>query len=172
VATTENPPWVVADAGPIIHLDELAALDVMGDYPKILVPGSVWDEIAHHRPQALSQPGVRLVKTEAPPASPMVTSLTSLYCLHRGECDALSLCLHLNVSSLLSDDTAARLAATSLGIKTHGTLGLLIRAARRQLRSPQEILDLLLAIPQQSILHLRPSLLEDIIQQLRGEWQI
>lgn len=172
MATTEEPPWVVADAGPIIHLDELVALDVLGDYPKILVPGSVWDEIAHHRPQALSHPGVRLITTETPPASPLVSSLTSLYCLYRGERDALSLCLHLDVASLLSDDTAARLAAISLGIKSHGTLGLLIRAARRRLRSPWEVLGLLQALPRHSTLHLRPSLLEEIIRQLRGEWQI
>lgn len=172
MGTTERPPWAVADAGPIIHLDEIAALDVVGDDSRILAPASVWDEIEHHRPQALSHPAIRLAKTETPPAPPLVSSVAALYCLHRGERDALGLCLHLNVANLLSNDTAARLAATSLGIKTHGTLGLLIRAARRQLRTPQEVLDLLQAIPKHSTLHLRPSLLEAIIQQLRGEWRI
>lgn len=170
--TTDKPPLAVADAGPIIHLDEVTALDVLGDYPQILVPASVWDEIEHHRPQALRNPDIYLVKMEAPPAAHLLASVAAFYSLHRGERDALGLCLERGIATLLSDDTAARLAAASLGIKTHGTLGLLIRAARRQLRSNQEVLGLLQTILTQSTLHLRPSLLAEIIRQLHDEWRI
>ena len=167
-----SPSVAIADAGPLIHLDELAALDVLGDYPQILIPASVWDEVERHRPNALANQAIFLVKQNTPPINAHTISVACLYNLHRGERDALALCLDLSVNLLLSDDTAARLAATSLGIATHGTLGLLIRAARRQLRSPQEVLALLQAIPKQSTLHLRTSLLNEIIQQLRGEWRI
>jgi predicted nucleic acid-binding protein len=73
---------------------------------------------------------------------------------------------------LLSDDTAARLAAKSLNISAHGTLGLLIRAVRQRLRTPSEVLALLSAIPQQTTLHIRPSLLDDVIARLKSEWDI
>ena len=50
---------VVADAGPLIHLDELDALDVLSDYAQVHVPPAVWREVEHHRPGALRQPSVR-----------------------------------------------------------------------------------------------------------------
>ncbi|MBF0203870.1 MAG: hypothetical protein HQK67_06035 [Desulfamplus sp.] len=70
----------------------------------------------------------------------------------------------------MTDDTAARLAAKTLNIKAHGTLGLLIRAIRQDLRTLSEVLALLYAIPQQTTLHIRPSLLNDVISQVKTEF--
>jgi hypothetical protein len=44
---------VVCDAGPIIHLDELDCLRLLEDFPEVLIPDVVWDEVMHHRPQAI-----------------------------------------------------------------------------------------------------------------------
>ncbi|MBF0469280.1 MAG: hypothetical protein HQK61_10430 [Desulfamplus sp.] len=71
----------------------------------------------------------------------------------------------------MTDDTAARLAAKTLNIKAHGTLGLLIRAVRKNFRTPSEVLSLLSAIPQMTTLHIRPSLLKDVIEKCRIEWK-
>jgi len=173
VGQTEEPALTaVADAGPLIHLDELGALEVLRDCSKILVPTSVWQETQWHRPDALKNTSVPLLQQEAPAPAPIITSLTPLYTLHHGERDALSLCLSEGVKTFFTDDTAARLAASSLGITAHGSLGLLIRAVRRGLQTPQEVLSLLEAIPWQSSLHVRQSLLEEIIQQLRHEWNL
>ena len=122
-----DAPVVVADAGPLIHLDELAALDVLADFPEIWVPEDVWSEVALHRPQALRQSGIRLLRREASPVSARMNAIAALYSLHRGERAALALCLERSIGTLLTDDTAARLAATSHNLVTHGTLGLLIR---------------------------------------------
>ena len=56
---------VVADAGPLIHLDELNALDVLSDYAQVQVPDAVWQEVEHHRPTALCHPAVRWVRVGA-----------------------------------------------------------------------------------------------------------
>ena len=166
-----KPALVVADAGPLIHLDELAALDVLSDYAAVFVPNAVWLEVQHHRPQALQQPIVQLIRQLPPPPSAKVNAMTAIYTLHCGEREALALCLDQSINILLTDDTAARLAAKSLSIITHGTLGLLIRSARQQLRTQTEVLTLLAAIPQQTILHIRPSLLEDVISKVKDEWE-
>ena len=42
------PPIVVCDAGPIIHLDEVACIELLSDFPEVLVPVAVWDEVAKH----------------------------------------------------------------------------------------------------------------------------
>lgn len=40
----------VCDAGPLIHLDELGCLSLLGDFSRVLVPSTVWAEVATHRP--------------------------------------------------------------------------------------------------------------------------
>lgn len=166
-----KPALVVADAGPLMHLDELAALDVLSDYAEVFVPNAVWLEVQHHRPQALQHAIVKLVRQPPPPASARINAMTAIYTLHHGEREALTLCLDHAVDVLLTDDTAARLAAKTLNITTHGTLGLLIRAVRRHLRTPSEVLALLAAIPQQTTLHIRPSLLNEIVTRVKAEWE-
>lgn len=90
--------------------------------------------------------------------------------MYHGEREALAICLSRAINLLITDDTAARLAAKNLNITTHGTLGLLIRAVRQQLRTPTNVLDLLTNIPKQTTLHIRPSLLNDVISQVKAEW--
>jgi len=167
-----EPVLIVADAGPLIHLDELTALDVLRDYKAVLVPDAVWNEVNHHRPQALEQTNVKLVHQPPPPPSARIKAIASLYTLHNGEQEALSLCLTHSINTLITDDTAARLAAKTLNIKAHGTLGLLIRAVRKNFRTPSEVLFLLSEIPQRTTLHVRPSLLNDVIKTVRTEWKI
>jgi len=163
---------VVADAGPLIHLDELSALDVLSDYSDVLVPDAVWCEVTHHRPHALHQAEIQRLRRVTTKFSPNVTALASLYTLHRGEMEALAVCLHHSINVLLTDDTAARLAAKNMDIVTHGTLGLLIRAVRCGHRSSNDVVNLLSSIPTQTTLHIRPSLLDDMIKQVKREWEI
>lgn len=169
MAKTE-PAMVVADAGPLIHLDELSALGVLSDFSAILVPDTVWNEVAHHRRQALRQAEIQQLHRIQVNPSARVVALSSLYALHNGETEALSLCLESSVNTLLTDDTAARLAAKSLDIVTHGTLGLLVRAARLGHRTSSEVLELLAAVPTQTTLHIRPSLLDEVIGRVKQEW--
>jgi len=167
---TTNQTLVVADAGVLIHLDELEALAVLRDYDAVCVPNAVWAEVQHHRPLALQRENVKLIHYPTTPYSVKVKAMSTLFTLHHGECEALTLCLNHTINTLLTDDTAARLAAKNLNLNTHGTLGLLIRAVRHNLRTPSEVLELLAAIPQKTTLHISPKLLSDIISQIKAEW--
>jgi predicted nucleic acid-binding protein len=163
---------VVADAGVLIHLDELGALDVLSDYDAVYVPNAVWLEVEHHRPQALQHKMVNLIHCPTVPYSIKVNAMSALFTLHHGECEALTLCLNHTINTLLTDDTAARLAAKNLNINAHGSLGLLIRAVRQKLRTPVEVVELLSAIPQKTSLHIRSKLLDDVIAQVKAEWNL
>lgn len=46
------------------------------------------------------------------------------------------------------------------------TLGVLLRAIRQQLLSKSQVLNLLQAIPTQTTLHIRPSLLQEVITEV------
>lgn len=155
---------VIADAGPLIHLDELDALSLLADFEQVLVPEAVWQEIEYHRPAALQRMASVLLRKTSPPTSPIIDALVSMFTLHLGEKEALTCCLSYPDSLLLTDDTAARMAAQNLGIRAHGTVGLLIRAIRRQLRTKAEALQLLADIPRRSTLHIRPAFLAAVIR--------
>ncbi|WKJ91807.1 DNA-binding protein [Methylomonas montana] len=161
-------PVVIADAGPVIHLDELGHLDLLADFGSVIIPDKVWQEVQQHRPLALTAAGDWIVRQSPKQHSVVVSALTPLYSLHAGEQEALHLCSEVGNCLLLTDDTAARLAAKSLGIAAHGTLGLLIRAIRRQCLSKAEVLTLLHAIPNQTTLHVRPALLREVISEVEA----
>lgn len=154
-----GPPLVVCDAGPLIHLDEVGALDLLEDFAEVLVPEAVWREVKHHRPDALHRSGV-LLRCVSPHMAvpPELEALGQVFSLHIGEWEALRVAMEHRPGLLLTDDTAARMAAGSLSIRTHGTIGIIVRAIRRGQRTKNEVITLLKSIPACSTLHLKRSL--------------
>jgi predicted nucleic acid-binding protein len=57
-----------------------------------------------------------------------------LFSLHAGEIQALNIVQEYQADLLLTDDTAARLAARSMQISVHGTLGILLRSIQKSNR--------------------------------------
>jgi predicted nucleic acid-binding protein len=168
MATTSQPtPLVVCDAGPLIHLDEVGCLDLLADFSEVLVPEAVWVEVLKHRPGALTHSAVTLRRVRpTEPEPPALEALALVLSLHTGEWEALRVALEHRPGLLLTDDTAARLAAGNLGIVTHGTIGILVRAIRRNQRTKPEILALLRMLPTRSTLHLKRSLLNSVIEEV------
>lgn len=159
------PPIIVCDSGPLIHLDEVGCVELLADFPRALVPLAVWDEVAKHRPGALTHEAVRFQRvTPDKTVSTELDVLSQLLGLHRGEKEALQIAQKQPGCLVLTDDTAARLAARSLGLAAHGTLGVLIRAIRRKQRTKGEVVRLLRDLPNVSTLHVRATLLADIIR--------
>ena len=61
---------IIVDAGPLIHLDELGSLDLLGDFQPLLTPGIVWDETRKHRPKLQTEqvPGLEVVSEDFVPS--------------------------------------------------------------------------------------------------------
>ena len=166
-----SPTRVVCDAGPIIHLDELNCLDLLADFDPILVPECVCQEIARNRPEALHQDHIQFTRTQTVlPGDIGFVALLRAFALDAGEQEALALVYRQPAAILLTDDAAARLVAGQLGMRVHGTIGVLLRAVRRNLRTPAQVLSLLRQLPQRSTLYIRPSLLDRIIAQVQNEF--
>ena len=161
---------VICDAGPLIHLDEVGCLSLLNDFEKVLVPVQVWEEVSHHRASALNNPDVIFEKVEvALSTEPGFQTLVSAFSLDLGEQAALSLMQDNPQAIFLTDDAAARLAAVTIGYQVHGTIGILIRAIRRQQRTRHEIVTILRELPRHSTLHIRRGLLREIITRLENE---
>ena len=162
----------VADAGPIIHLDELGCLDLLGDFGTLLIPREVSQEIARHRP--LLTPGGIPGAGECPVdavaiTSPRLHSLIGSFRLDAGETAAFSLVEARRAGLFLCDDAAARLVAELMGFPVHGTIGVLARSIRRGTRSRGEILDILRRIPQACSLHISRGLLATVVASIEHE---
>lgn len=163
----KNRSPVVCDAGPVIHLDELGCLDLLTDFVPLLLPRQVWREVTRHRAQLTDGdiPGMTIVDVPGA-ASAKLSALSDSLALHGGERAALTLIERAGARLLLCDDGAARLAAESLGVEVHGTIGVIIRSIRRQMRTREQVVAVLRELPHRSTLHLSSQLLKTVIAQV------
>ena len=157
----------VCDAGPLMHLDELGSLDLMEGFAPLLISETVWGEVVRHRPKLRVEavPGATLVADPQSDDAALLTLFRS-FDLDAGERTALALMADRHASLLLCDDSAARLAAETLGWTVHGTVGVIVRAIRRGTRTVAQVRELLTALPERSSLHLSPALLHRVLAQL------
>ena len=170
---TKSSSKVICDAGPVIHLDELNCLDLLADFEEVIVPLIVEKEISEHRPSALQNRGFYINRpSERIDIGEDLLALCRIFLLDAGEIEALAL-MGINPQHIfLTDDAAARLVAEQMKFKAHGTIGVLIRSIRQKLRRPEEILNTLAEIPRKSTLHIKPSLLNEIIQMIKKEFSL
>jgi predicted nucleic acid-binding protein len=164
---------VVCDAGPPIHLDEVGCLDLLADFRAVLIPEAVWQEVARHRPSLLDSGAVdlRQVAVNVPDQFEL-QALVRAFALDAGEQAALALMGEHPNAILLTDDAAARLVAERLGMRVHGTVGVVLRAVRRGQRTPGQVLDVLGALPERSSLHIRRDLLQAIVARVSAEYDL
>lgn len=160
----------VCDAGPLIHLDELGCLGLLADF-RVWIPDAVWEEVQRHRPAALQMAAIsceRQIISE--PIAPTLLALSRALALDAGEMEAMVLMANVPEALFLTDDAAGRLAAEQIGYQVHGSIGILLRAIRRDQLTPLEVLALLQALPQRSSLYINPVLLREIISRLQQEY--
>lgn len=169
VAGIETWPVAICDAGPLIHLDEIGCVDLLADFQALLIPEQVWAEVVRHRRSALESPilAFRCVSV-AISAEAQFRAIVKSFALDVGEQAALSLMNDYPDAVLLTDDAAARLSAKALGLRTHGSLGVLLRSIRLGRRTQAEVLSILREIPIRSTLHIRATLLQEIIEQVEN----
>ncbi len=121
---------VVSDTGPLMHLAQAQSLDLVGLIGDLHIPPAVAIEAAHHIPAWTTAPPTWINITPLQPTNasqPQAWWQAGL--LDWGEAEALALTRQLNAHWFLTDDTAARVLAASLGIEVHGSLGVVLWAA-------------------------------------------
>lgn len=124
---------VVSDSSPLMNLAGIDRLYLVHEqFGNVIIPPSVWDEIVLNSD---TLPGTSEVREAydagwislARPDNTAVVDLLGLG-LHRGEAEAIALAIELHPALILLDDADARLAATSLGLRKTGVIGILIKA--------------------------------------------
>lgn len=124
--------WVV-NTSPLIFLSHLGRLDILRSKGReVVIPRAVLSEVlakGDHVSAAVQQASETWLKVKD------VTDRIGLELiradLHGGEAEAMMLAKELNAERLVIDDQDARRFADRAGIKTIGTLGLLLVAKRK-----------------------------------------
>ncbi len=164
---------VICDAGPIIHLDEINCLNLLHDFEEIILPLSVEREISAHRPSALTPSSLTVKRpAESLEIGEKLHALCQIFSLDAGETESLVLMESDPTAIFLTDDAAARLVAEQMKFKVHGTIGILLRSIRRAQKKPEEVLQILADIPKTSSLHIKHSLLDEILRKVKLEFQL
>jgi predicted nucleic acid-binding protein len=142
-----RPKTVVCDTGPVLHLHEAEALDLLSLIDSVCIPSSVDRELIRlvgdwptHRSSQL-----QVVELEAG-STGRAAQWTGAGLLHSAESEALALALQMKAHWYLTDDTAARELAKSLGVEAHGSLGLVLWAAAHGHLNREESVTLLEAL--------------------------
>jgi len=124
----------VIDAGPLIHLAEIDGLSLLTIFETLHLPKAVWLEtVVKQRLSAddLSRLGNLHTHTLLQAEVTQFSQRYSLTNLHTGETECFYLCSWLKVSTLLTDDLAARNAAKRLNLTPVGALGIVVKAYQR-----------------------------------------
>jgi predicted nucleic acid-binding protein len=82
----------ICDAGPVIHLDELNCLELLCDFQEIILADAVWEEVKHHRPDALKKPDIHFMRVpQEYPEGELLRTMCRIFSLEAGEIEALAI---------------------------------------------------------------------------------
>lgn len=118
---------VVCDTGPLLHLNEAGALELLGLAGDILIPPIVESEFVRNASGFPLPDWIRvfdLGKSIATRAKKWINND-----IDAGEAQAIGLAYQEETSWFLTDDGRASHFAESLGLEVHGSVGLLLWAA-------------------------------------------
>ncbi len=122
--------WV-ADTGPVLHLAEAGVLHLLPLLGEVVLPPAVQEELGRLRP-AVILPNSVSVRTLTTPSAAQAADWGKAGLVDRGEAQAIALARQIPADFLLTDDAAARLLASSLGLQARGSLGVILWLAGQQ----------------------------------------
>ena len=148
----------VSDAGPLIHLAEIDSLELLSTLDTLLIPSAVYQELETGGvPDELSQLSYELVEADE---SPIGTEE-----LDAGERAAIAVAEERGVV-LLTDDLAAREAASDADVEVHGSIGVIALGYSRGLLDRDEAASRMRALQRETSLFVTEAVVERGIRML------
>lgn len=151
---------VVADTGPLIHLEQAGALSLLELTGEILVPKTVLDEL---------DTGPTNVSKLEFSVEPVDIDIYSVYPhLDPGETAALAVCTDRD-AILLTDDMDARSTANEEGIEVHGSVGVVLYGYSQGTLAEETAKGTLRELKQDTSLYLSAPLIEHAIELVESD---
>lgn len=157
----------VADTGPLIHLYEIDAVELLNVFSAVHIPARVGEEVrANIQTDWREENGISKFHDVDQNELTAFVQQNQLEQLHAGERAALFLCRALSVTTLLTDDLAVRYRAKSLGLTPVGSLGIVVRAYHLDAISREAAVSKIQALQDISSLFVTPAIVALAIGQL------
>lgn len=118
---------IVCDTGPLLHLNEAGAIQLLKPAGKILIPPIVAAELKRNAPSWKLPKWINSQQLDRAPNN-QALEWTRTGTIDAGEASAIGLALQVRSNWLLTDDANARYFAESLGLEVHGSVGVLLWA--------------------------------------------
>lgn len=125
---------IVSNSSPLIALSRIGKLNILKSlYKKLLIPQAVAEEISSDLTKKINLNTLSWIKIKSlnQPLSVAILSVS----LGRGESETMALVLELKADLVILDELAARNTAESLNLKFTGTLGIILKAKKKNLIS-------------------------------------
>lgn len=122
---------VVTDTGPLLHLHQIGAGDLLSKLGEIHLTPHVWAELQRHLPSFRQSglPSWLKLCQPSPAAAQTAAQWVQARLLDAGEAEALAYAREIQAGIFLTDDTAARTLGESLGLQVRGSLGVVLFAS-------------------------------------------
>jgi predicted nucleic acid-binding protein len=138
---------VISNSTPLVHLSAMGQLELLRQFfGEIQIPEEVYQEVVI---KGQGKPGCKEVERAGWIKRVVVKDRLAVSALNNrlgiGESACLILAVETGADLLILDDRSARLEAQGLGLKTTGTIGILLSAAERGLLNFETSLNELLA---------------------------
>ena len=114
---------IVSDSGPIIHLNEVNALEMIVNMGEIFIPLAVAKEVERHK---VSLPDEFTIIELGPEELEESKKYMTYGNIHIGESEAIILARQLKADLFLTDDASARLFAETKVLNARGSLGVVL----------------------------------------------
>jgi predicted nucleic acid-binding protein len=148
----------VSDTGPLIHLAEIDSLELLSAFETLLIPETVYEEVeAGGVPDGISNISYELVSAAGERVGPAK--------LDAGERAALAVATERD-AILLTDDLAAREAASELGVPVHGLVGIIALGYDRGVVNRDQAVSLMRALQRETSLFVTEAVVERGIRRL------
>ncbi|WP_231188985.1 nucleic acid-binding protein [Haladaptatus sp. DYF46] len=150
----------VADTGPLIHLAEIDALDLLTAIDELLIPDTVYEELEEGGiPTELSDLEWERIE--------VVDPIESSAELDAGERAALAVAHEREDTVFLTDDLAAREFAQDQNIEVHGSIGVIALAYHRDIVPSSEAASLMRSLQTETSLFITDAIVERGIELLQ-----
>jgi predicted nucleic acid-binding protein len=121
---------IICNTGPLLHLGEAQVLALLALAGEVSIPLAVdLEMLVHQQDWQHQRPAWIIIQRLELPYNTAAAQWQHAGLLHGGEAAAVALAQQLHANWFLTDDTAARVFAQSLGLEVHGSLGIVLWAA-------------------------------------------
>lgn len=156
----------IFDAGPLIHLSQIDALDALSLVDKAIIPHGVFEEIKFESQRTQLKKSIKIVNLSKD-SNDMSKILSEKYSLGLGESQSIALAKQENVKLIFTDDLDARTVAKSFGFDVHGTIGLVLKSYKEKFLTRKRAISIVTDLDEKSTLFLTSDLVECILKEIK-----